>query len=72
MTTYEKPDAVYYGPRDAMIAEVSTPSFYDGKYLAQIVGAATWDAEGFSTLEEARDYAEGTAAHYGVRAEGLR
>jgi len=67
MNSTPKIDAVYYGKRDAMIAEVATKDFYEGRYLVEIVGDGQWDAEGFSSIREARKYAKTLAAHYGVR-----
>jgi len=48
------PQAVYWGLRDAMHAEVSTPLFYPGKYLVQPVGEHEWDAQGANNLGEVR------------------
>lgn len=48
---------VYWGHRDAMIAEVSTPDYYEGKYLVQVYGDADWDAEGFSNKRDAEKHA---------------
>ena len=45
---------VYYGPRAALQTEICTPEFYEGKYLVQLVGNGMWDAEGFTTIKEAR------------------
>lgn len=61
-------DAVYYGPRDAMIAEVSTPDYYAGRYLIQIVGDGTWDADGTSNLREAKKMAKALAKTLNVKA----
>lgn len=61
-----QPEAIYWGKRDAMAAEVSTPDFYEGAWLVQPIGAETWDAEGFATEAEAREAAQITAEVYGV------
>ena len=63
-----KIDAVYYGPRAAMQAEVGTAGFYEGKFLVQIIGDGEWDAEGVATITEARKVAKHLASHYGVKA----
>ena len=60
-------DGIYYGKRDAMIAEVSTQPFYEGRYLVQIIGDGQWDAEGFTSIREARKQAKYLAKTYGVR-----
>jgi len=60
-------DCIAIGPRAALIAEVSTPEFYEGRYLVQIIGDGQWDAEGFSTKREALAAAKHLAAVYGVR-----
>lgn len=51
-------DGIYYGEREAMMAECGTNPVYPGAYLVQIMGDAQWDAEGFDTLEEARESAK--------------
>lgn len=48
------PQAIYWGRREAMNAEVSTPLFYPGKYLVQPVGEHTWDAEGADNIGHVR------------------
>lgn len=60
-------DYIAWGPRNAMIAEVSTPDYYEGRYLVQIIGKDTWDAEGFSTLRTAKAHAKYLAKTYNVR-----
>jgi hypothetical protein len=49
-----EPTQIYAGKREAMTAEIGTPHYYDGAWLVQPTGAATWDAEGFDTIEESR------------------
>ena len=52
------PTQIYIGKRQAMMAEIGTPHYYDGAWLVQPVGEGTWDAEGFNTLDEARKEVE--------------
>ena len=62
-----KIDGVYYGKRDAMIAEVGTPDYYEGRYLVQIVGEGDWDAEGFNNKKEATAHAKYVAAQFSTK-----
>lgn len=49
MANQINPTKLYVGKRDAVIAEASTPEFYEGKYLVQPDGDAQWDAIGCDT-----------------------
>jgi len=49
------PTELYVGKRDNVIAEVGGLShIYEGKYLVQPYGDATWDASGADTLKDAK------------------
>jgi hypothetical protein len=48
------PTELYVGLRDAVIAEVGTPDFYEGKYLIQPAGDAEFLPESADTLKEAK------------------
>jgi hypothetical protein len=53
-------ETVYYGPADAMIAEVSAldkRAFCDEGFYVLPVGEGQWDTESFYTLAEAKAYA---------------
>ena len=51
-----KPDTIYCGKRDAVIAEVGGMAhIYSGKYLVQPDGNAAYDAEGADSVSEMRD-----------------
>jgi len=50
--TNQDPTELYVGKREAVMAEVGTPSFYEGKYLAQPIGEADFLPEGMNTLKD--------------------
>jgi hypothetical protein len=49
-----EPTQIYAGRREAMQAEIGTLPCYGGKFLVQLTGGGNWDANGFSTIKEAR------------------
>jgi hypothetical protein len=48
------PTHLYVGPREAVMAEVGTGDYYEGKYLLQFYGEEEWGAEGVSSKKELR------------------
>jgi hypothetical protein len=51
------PTQIYVGRREAVMAEVSTPDYYPGKYLLQPFDEAgsNWDAEGCDTKRQLKE-----------------
>jgi hypothetical protein len=73
--TEAKPAAIYWGERDAMIAEVSAwdprkigikPN--ECRYLVMPLGDVDFDTEWCATAQEAKQTAKVTAEHYSIRA----
>jgi len=55
MKTNPVPTILYVGRREAVIREFGgLAHIYPGKYLAQLDGPASWDADGCSTLKDLR------------------
>jgi len=70
----ERVDAVYFGPIDAMIAEVSAHDMGKAwfketgyRYAMLILGDAQYTTEYFTQLRDAKAAAQEAAEHYGVR-----
>lgn len=65
--TLPKAEAVYFGLRDAMVAEVSAFGFVEGKYLIMPAGDVQFDTEGADTLKDAKAIAAEQAAWLGCK-----
>lgn len=60
---------IYFGKREAMIAQVTCPDFFKGKYLVMPYGEGTYDAEGFDSYRTAKQAAK-LAARMAMMAQG--
>lgn len=49
------PTHLYVGLRDAVMAEVGTPDYYEGKYLISPYGDGQYDSEGCNTKAEVKE-----------------
>jgi hypothetical protein len=49
------PDKLYYGTREAMIAEIGSGDYHKEKFLVQALGDAQWEAEGANTVDELKE-----------------
>jgi hypothetical protein len=67
-----KADRVFFGKREAMIAEVGAFAGCIGKYLVMCDGPAQFDTEGADTLADARLIAKESADYYGVKTVRVR
>lgn len=65
MDNIPNPTAIYYGKREDVIRELGgLTHIYPGKYLIQLDGNATYDAEGADTLKDARAHVRELRALY--------
>jgi len=71
--TQIKPEMIYLGTREAMLAEVSAwdpmqigVKAKDCKYLVMPHGAVEWTTEFTGSKAEAKTIAKDTAKHYGI------
>jgi hypothetical protein len=62
-----KAERVFFGDREAMIAEVGAFGGAKGKFLVMADGPAQFDTEGADTLKEARRLAKEVAEYYGAQ-----
>lgn len=62
--------AVYYGTKEAMIAEVGAhdcSSYDDGRFYVMADGDAQFCTDAFTTIRAAKEYAKELAAEYGCK-----
>lgn len=65
MSQTPNPTAIYYGKREDVIRELGGMThIYPGKYLIQLDGGATYDAEGADNLKDARAFVRELRALY--------
>jgi hypothetical protein len=63
--TEATPTTIYYGPREAVLTELSPDyGIYQGKYLIVPSGSAQWDAIGCSNKNELRTGLAELRAYY--------
>jgi hypothetical protein len=63
----QQPTRIYYGRREAMIAECSAAPYVEGKWLVMPYGEAQFATEGVDTEVDAREMAGGYARQTGAR-----